>query len=96
MISNVPRGLEVPIPTLPLSPSMEKMGLESGPEGVEVAKAKALSCGWIVEVAVRLKLKVRSTAEDEAKLITLESKKALPLTDNGMDGVAVAIPVNPR
>ena len=50
----------------------------------------------MVEVAVRLKVNVKSTADDEAKLITLESKKALPLTDNGIDGVAVAIPVYPR
>ena len=89
---NVVPGDDVPIPTRPSpAPLTDRIGSW---EVVEVAKANALSCGWIVLVAVRLKVRVRSAAVDEPKLILFESKKALPATDKCIEGVVVAIPRN--
>jgi len=54
VISKVALGLEVPSPILPFNPSMENIGLDKGPEGVAVAKLKALTRFGRVLVAVVL------------------------------------------
>ena len=46
----------------------------------------------MVLVAVRLKVRIKSTAVEEPKFILLESRKVFPPIDRCVDGVSVAIP----
>src|SRR3989344_468324 len=85
--SKVP-GVEVPIPILEFNPSIEKIDAAVG----EVANENAFTAEGRVEVADVWNASVSDAAEDEANVMTLESRKVSPATEKVVAGVTVAIP----
>ena len=81
-------GVEVPMPILEFKLSIERIEAAVG----DVANEKALTALGIVVVADFWNASVSDAADDEAKVMTFESRYVSPAMDRVFPGVEVPIP----